>query len=206
MTVIALPGFTRGPEHLGRLAQACEDAGWSCVRPLLAPRWLPVLYMDRRRLQGIATRILAEESGLPLVIVGHSAGAAAGCYLARVLLAQGADVRGVVLVDGVDSPSHLIRRSLPHLRGLRVAAVLAPPSPCNRQGALAAYLRDVPWVRVDVVEGAGHGDIEGAGVPIYRRACGDASDEATADRVLDAVLAAIDWAGGCDGDDEAASS
>ncbi len=202
LVVVALPGFTRSPKHLIRLAQACERVGWTCVRPDLAPRWLPVLYLDRRRLQRLAARLQERTSGSPLVLAGHSAGASAACYLAALLVARGAQVRGVVLIDGVDSPNHLIERSLPHLRGQRIAAVLAPPSPCNRDGALATHLLDLPQerveapeVRVELVAGAGHGDIEGAGIGVYRRACGDTSDEATAGRFLDAVVGAIAWAG-----------
>ena len=191
--VIALPGFTRGPEHLARLAAACNDAGLDCVRPALAPRWMPVLYMERHRLRTTAARLAESATGRPVVVAGHSAGAAAGCALAVDLLAQGIDVRGVVLIDGVDSPNRLIASSLPDLAGVRVAAVLAPPSPCNRHGALARVLAGWPDVRVTPVDGAGHGDIEGPGVAIYRRACGDTSDAATAARFLDAVMDAITW-------------
>ena len=205
LTVIALPGFTRGPEHLARFADACAERGWSCVRPILAPRWMPALYMDRRRLQSLARALVREGLTGPVVVAGHSAGAAAGCYLATVLGARGfgvrgvgvrgVGVRGVVLIDGVDSPNGLIRRSLPHLANQRIAAVFAPPSPCNRHGALQRYLADRPGIRSELVEGAGHGDIEGARLTVYRRACGDASDAPTADRFLDAVLSAIAWAG-----------
>ena len=189
-TVVALPGFTRGPQHLTRLVEACRSAGYRAEAIGLAPRWLPVLYMSTAHLRGIADRIVATVQG-PIVIVGHSAGAAAGTYLASVLRERGADVRGLVYVDGVDSPNHLIRDHLGDLDGVRVAAVLAPPSPCNREGALQRYLADCPQVDVQVVAGAGHGDIEGAGLGIYRRACRDTSTPATADLVLATVLAEI---------------
>jgi pimeloyl-ACP methyl ester carboxylesterase len=194
--VVALHGFTRGPQSLARLAAACNEAGFGCVRPSFAPRWLPVLYMDKHHLRRVARRLAARIEGDPIVVAGHSAGAAAGCYLAVELLRLGRDVRGVVLIDGVDSPTHLIASMLPHLRDVRLAAVLAPPSPCNRQGALERHLEDCPGVRVRVIEGAGHGDVEGAGIAVYRRACGDASDEATAARFLGAVVEAIEWAAG----------
>ncbi len=189
-TVVALPGFTRGPSHLDRLARAVNDVGLRCVRPALAPRWLPVLYMSRSRLRDVARRLI--DGGVTsAVIVGHSAGAAAGTYLAAYLRHIGVDVRGLVLVDGVDSPNHLIASTLPELGDLPVAAILAPPSPCNRNGALQRFLLDVPGVQVAVIDGAGHGDIEGAGRGIYRRACGDTSDADTADEVLRAVVDAI---------------
>ena len=191
--VIALPGFTRGPAQLARLAAACEDRGWACIRPALAPRWLPALYMAPRRLRGMAGRLAPELTDRSVVVAGHSAGGAAGCALTAELRRVGVQVRGLVLIDGVDSPNHLISRVLPGLLDLRIAAVLAPPSPCNRQAQLEAFLRGYPSVRVEVVPGAGHGDIEGAGIGIYRRMCNDQSDAATADVVLARVCAAIDW-------------
>ena len=74
----------------------------------------------------------------PFVLVGHSAGAAAACFIAR-LLAEGesTSLNGLVLIDGVSSPNHLIRRSLPFLASTPVAAVLAPPS-LQPQRAIAA--------------------------------------------------------------------
>lgn len=163
------------------------------MRPELAPRWMPVLYMQRSRLRGIARRLALRAQG-PVVVAGHSAGAAAGTYLALQLARMGVDVRGLVLIDGVDSPNHLIASTMPTLREvprLRIEAVLAPASPCNRQGALAAALAHEPGIHVSVVPGAGHGDIEGGGSAVYQRACGDRGDEAAARRMLDAVVAAI---------------
>lgn len=192
--VVALPGFTRGPSHLERLARACNGRGYDCVRPVLAPRWMPVLYLHGLRVREVARRLAGQVDGRPVVVAGHSAGAAAGCALAVELRTMGVDVRGIVLIDGVDSPNHLIAGNLPRLADVRIAAVLAPPSPCNRDGALAAQLTHMPQARVELVDGAGHGDIEGAGIGIYRRVCQDTSDGATADRFLAAVLDAIDWA------------
>lgn len=189
-TVVALPGFTRGPAHLDRLARAVNDVGFPCVRPTLAPRWMPILYMSRSRLRDVARR-LVDGGVTSAVIVGHSAGAAAGTYLADYLRLIGVDVRGLVLVDGVDSPNHLIASSLPELRDIPVAAILAPPSPCNRNGALQRLLLDAPGAQITVIDGAGHGDIEGAGRGVYRRACRDTSDAVTADAVLRAVVDAI---------------
>ena len=189
--VVALHGFTRSPQNLQRLADACSARGWACVRPALAPRMLPALYMDRRRLTGLAGRLAPSLAGREVAVVGHSAGAAAGTFLAGALLDAGVDVRGLVMVDGVDSPNHLIARGIDRLEGLSVSAVLAPASRCNRDGALGRFLAAYPWVRSETVAGAGHGDIEGAGIGIYRRACGDDSDAATVDRVMAAVLAGI---------------
>lgn len=168
---------------------------------MLAPRWLPVLYMVPSRLHDIARRIAREAGERPIVVAGHSAGGSAGVAIAAELIAEHANIRGLVLIDGVESPNHLIARRLPELEGLRIAAVLAPPSPCNRQAQLEGYLAGFPWVRSEVVAGAGHGDIEGAGIGVYRKACKDASDEATADLFLSRVIEAIRWALGGDDDD-----
>lgn len=187
------PGFTRQPHDLALFAAECEERGWAVLAQSLAPRGLPFLYMVPSRLRRIARTIALDSHSVPLVLVGHSAGASAACYLAEHLIAFGSDVRGVVLVDGVDSPNHLIRRSLPALRGVRVAAVLAPPSACNRDGLLERKLVAYPWVRLEVVAGAGHGDIEGDGIAVYRRMCKDTSTPHVAKEFRRAVLASMDW-------------
>jgi pimeloyl-ACP methyl ester carboxylesterase len=191
--VVALPGFTRRPPHLARLAEACNAVGLACLRPSLAPAWNPALYMSRRHLRKLADRLAPALHDRPVVVAGHSAGAAAGAFLALQWSRAGVDLRGIVLIDGVDSPNRLIAESLPSL-DTRVAAVVAPPSPCNRQGALQASLTGLGGVRVRCVEGAGHGDVEGPGVALYRWACGQGADEAAAGRFLREVLEAIEWA------------
>ena len=97
-------------------------------------------------------------------------------------------MRGLVLADGVDSPNGLIRQNLHQLRSLRVSAVGAEPSACNRHGRLGESLRALSWVHRVNVPGAGHGDFEGHGTAIYRRACGDTSSEETSDIYRRAVV------------------
>jgi len=130
--------------------------------------------MSAPRLRGIARHITRTCSGAPVVVVGHSAGAAAGCFLALTLRSE-CDVRGLVMVDGVDSPNWLIRRYLPNLQSMRVSAVFADASPCNRNGKLEREIVGLPWVHSVHVPGAGHGDFEGHGLAIYIRVCGDRS-------------------------------
>jgi pimeloyl-ACP methyl ester carboxylesterase len=130
----------------------------------------------------VARRLTPRLSGGPVALVGHSAGAAAASWMATELLDAGADVRGLVYVDGVESPTRLIERSWPRLAGLPVRAACAPPSRCNRQGRLAEWLSSAPGdVECVVIEGAGHGDVEGPTSAVYRYACGDeSSDQARA--------------------------
>lgn len=191
-TVLALHGFTRGPRHLTAFGEACQQQGWACVRPSLAPRWFPILMNDRRHLMRIAGRLAA--SGRltgSVVIVGHSAGAATGTWITPILVRSGIDVAGLIYVDGNDSPNHLIERAWPDVANVPVRAVMAPPSPCNRQGRLSDFLEQRRPGNVTVVADAGHGDLEMTGAAIYRRTCGDRSGPAQWQAVLTAVLAAI---------------
>lgn len=188
-TVVALHGFTRAPRHLAAFSGACQRKGWNCLRPALAPPWMPILMNSRRNLDRVVDRMV--DSGRlsgGVVIVGHSAGAAAGSWMAPRLIAAGVDVRGLVFVDGNDSPNHLIERSWPLLTDVPVRAVLAPPSPCNRHGRLAQFLELHRPDSVKVIEGAGHGDIEMLGAAVYRRVCGDAPGPVQWRLVMDAVL------------------
>lgn len=191
-TVLALHGFTRGPQHLSAFSEACLRAGWNCLRPLVAPRWLPILVNDRGHLARVAERLAASGRLFgPVVVVGHSAGAAAGSWMTPVLERAGVDVRGLVFVDGNDSPNHLIQRAWPELHGLPIRAVQAPPSPCNRGGRLAAFLSAHRPGSVTVIPGAGHGDIEMHRGAIYRRVCGDISEPNVWAQVQHAVLTEV---------------
>lgn len=197
MTVVALHGFTRKPENLAAFSEACQRRGWNCVRPALAPRWFPVLTNNRRHLTGIAQRLIRSDrlTG-QVVVVGHSAGAAAGSWMTPVFLAAGVDVRGLVYVDGNDSPNHLIERAWPGLANVPIRAVAAPPSPCNRHGRLTDFLELHRPGCVVVVPSSGHGDIEMSGAQIYRRTCGDSSRapqwRVVQGAVLDAVTDVLD--------------
>jgi hypothetical protein len=149
--------------------------------------------MSTIHLRGIAREVARRSAGSPVAVVGHSAGSAAGCFLASTL--RGAsDVRGLVMVDGVDSPNGLIRRYLPSLEPLRVSAVFADPSPCNRHGKLEREIVAFPWVHCVHVPGAGHGDFEGHAVPIYSRVCGDRSTPAISRDFRDEVMRQVEWA------------
>jgi pimeloyl-ACP methyl ester carboxylesterase len=192
-TVLALHGFTRGPQHLTAFGDACQRREWACVRPSLAPRWLPILMNDRRHLNRVAARLV--DSGRltgPVVVVGHSAGAAAGSWMTPTFIRAGIDVAGLVYVDGNDSPNHLIERAWPALAQVPIRAVMAPPSPCNRNGRLTEFLEKRRPGSVTIVAGAGHGDLEMTGATIYRRTCGDRSGPNEWRAVRLAVLAEVE--------------
>ena len=173
--VLVLPGFTRQASDLKLFVQQVHAAGLNCTALTLAPRFLPFMYMNTWHLRSLASKIKVDFPHSSVVLVGHSAGAAAATYMATVLLEIGVRVKGVIYADGVDSPNHLIARYLPQLDGTPVHAVLAPSSPCNRKGRLERFLIDYPWVGATFVAGAGHGDIEGTGVAVYRKYCNDTS-------------------------------
>lgn len=191
-TVVALHAFTRGPQHLSAFADACRREGWTCVRPVVAPRWLPILTNSPRHIARVAKRLIASgRLDTPVVIVGHSAGAAAGAWMTPILRSAGVDVVGLVFVDGNDSPNHLIERSWAELSDVPIRAVMAPPNPCNRRGRLTAFLEGRRPGSTVTVPGSGHGDLEMLGAGVYRRACGDCSGPSQWRKVQQEVIDAI---------------
>ena len=188
-SAVLLHAFTRGPQHLRVLSSTLTRRGVATVRPSLSAWDWRHGINNSRYLTSVADRISRGLPGGPVVVVGHSAGAAAGAWIAAELLARAVPVRRLVMVDGVESPAHLIRRAWPRLEPVDIVDVCAPPSRCNREGELAAWLssqeRDA---RLVMIEGSGHGDIEVAPSAIYSWACGDDSTDETKQRVLHTVV------------------
>ena len=189
-TVVAIvfPAFTRSARDLSGFVAKLTNVGFDARAITLAPRALPTLYCYRRHLRAVANSICEANPDRPIIMMGHSAGAAAATYVAQQLMSLGGDIRGVVLIDGVDSPNHLIAKSLPRLDRVNIGAVLASPSPCNRQGLLGRYLAAYPQVRVIQVPGAGHGDIEGGTSSVYRRVCGDVQNPEAVSQFQNTVI------------------
>ncbi len=192
--IIAVHGFTRSPEHLEAFARSCMTQTCSVVRPRLGSLNYATSMNRATVVSSLATEmaLIVEEFNVPVVVVGHSAGAAAGSWLAAELLDAGVDVQGLVSVEGVESPTHLIERSWPRIERLPSFAVAAPPSRCNRGGALVQWLRERRSGEFGaVVAGSGHGDIEGQEHPVYRWACGDRSTPQIRATVRDLVIAQV---------------
>lgn len=185
---IVFPAFTRCAADLGGFTTELRTHGFEASAVTLAPKVFPVLYCVKSHLDAVAGEIAQKYAHRSVVLLGHSAGAAAAAYVASVLRKSLVQIRGVIFIDGVDSPNRLIAKSLPSLEGYSIGAVLAPPSPCNRRGALQKFLTGFPRADVAVIPGAGHGDIEGGDKKIYRLACGDRSDAVTAERFTTAVI------------------
>jgi pimeloyl-ACP methyl ester carboxylesterase len=191
-TAVVLHGFTRSPHDLGVLAARCEELGARSLRPALGSLWWPSSTTNSRHLDVVVERLAPMCADGPVAVIGHSAGGAAGAWIAAGLAGIGLSVRGLVLVDAVESPTGLIRRAWPRLAGIRVRAACAPPSRCNRDGALAAWLGEQRGdVAVVEVPGSGHGDIEDAAGAVYRWACGDDPARPAAPRLLGLT---VDWA------------
>ena len=190
---IAVHGFTRRPSDLDMLARACAEQSLVVLRPGLSSFFWPHSTNNAAYLTQVAAELAVRVPAVPCVVVGHSAGAAAGSWLALQLRALGCDIRGVVYVDGVESPTGLIRRAWPIIGGLRVRALCAPPSRCNRQGRLYTWLGEQRGDVVrEVVPGSGHGDIEGGSAAVYRWGCGDSSGPQVKAAVLSRTLTFID--------------
>lgn len=184
-----LHGFSRAPRHLRVLSERLNGRGVATVRPALSA-WIWRRSNNNAAYLGqVAERLARGLPDGPVVVAGHSAGAAAGAWMAAELAARGVDVRRLVLVDGVENPTHLIARAWPRLAEVDVVAVLASPSPCNRHGQLGQWLRAQPRdVRILDIADSGHGAIEGFASAVYARACDDRSTDQTRELVISTVV------------------
>lgn len=189
MIAILFPGFTRPNSALDPLAQALRLAGVEVQQPQLTRRWWPVDYMSSGRQRRVAGEIRG--SCAPVILVGHSAGAAAACGVASML----DEVQGIVMVDGVDSPRHHIRRYLDSsTRPSPITALCGAPGPCNRYGALChllagrgIHIENYPWMS--------HGAIEPPGTSVYERLCRTRVTPVEHQRALELVVRAVLRAG-----------
>lgn len=186
-------GFTRTPRALDGLAGCLADRGISSVRPWLRSLRRADGFNDPGHLAELGREISAAAAGRALIGIGHSAGAAAVVHMA----AESGRFRGLLLIDGVDSPWRPMSRGLSALADVPILVVAGEPSPCNRHGEaiglLAARRPGALGVRIT---GGGHGDIERVRVgrrarAVYRLACQDRSGP---DEVRLLELLVVDWA------------
>jgi pimeloyl-ACP methyl ester carboxylesterase len=185
-------GFTRSPERLQSLTDRLVAEGLTVIRPRLGALSPRTAMSRASALASIVDGIrrIGLDPALRWVVIGHSAGAAAGTWMAAELIGTGVDMRGLVYADGVESPTRLIAGAWSQVAHLPVFDVCAEPSRCNRQGGLADWLRPRrEGVFGVLVPGGGHGDVEGRQLAIYRWACGDRSPESTRETVLDVLVA-----------------
>lgn len=188
MLVVALfAGFTRPHTALNSLAISLRDAGFATEQPEICRRWWPLDYLSEHRQRMVAMRLRTGHPRAVFILVGHSAGAAAACGVARFL---GSAVRGIVSVDGVDSPTRSIRSTLSNLSAPFVALCGASSS-CNRHGALCRELSGRPGVQVLDCSWMPHGAVEPPGTVLYERVCGGQVTLAQHERAINEVVAAV---------------
>jgi pimeloyl-ACP methyl ester carboxylesterase len=181
---VLVHGFTRRGRHLDPLAVSLGSVGINTVAPDLGSfNWFRSTN-NPRYLNQVAAELGSVVTG-PVVLIGHSAGAAAAGHLATRLT----QVRGLVFVDGNESPTRLLSNAWPHIAHLPMIAICAPPNRCNRGGRFARWAQEqgIPGC---VVPGMGHGDIEGVERGIYRWACGPAGSQETRERTCALVTEA----------------
>lgn len=190
---VLFPGFTRPPSATDSLRVALAKVGMESIAPNLSRRWWPIDYMSSRRHSRVADELVDWNPGRSFVLVGHSAGAAAATGVAGYLAARvEGRVKGMVFIDGVDSPRATIRHALageiPPL-----IALCGAPSPCNRHGALCRLLGQYPPRDVQLVDCSwmSHGAIEPPGTRVYERACQSVVNEGEHQRALEVAVAAI---------------
>lgn len=183
---IVVHGFTRRGRDLDALAERLGQRGISTVAPDVGSFYWPRSTNNASYLDQVAARIADVVTG-PCVLVGHSAGAAAAAHLATGL----AQVRGIVFVDGNESPTKLLERAWPRIQQVPMVAICAPPNRCNRSGRFAGWAQahGIPGC---VIPGMGHGDIEGADRWMYRLACGSPGTAQTRALTLQVVTDAAE--------------
>lgn len=186
--VVLFAGFTRPASALDALATELQRAGFVTEQPVLCRRWWPLDYMSKRRQQSVAHSLRARFPSATFLLVGHSAGAAAACGVAEFL---GPAVRGLVFIDGVDSPRRGIERYLSGSHAPIVALCGAAGS-CNRHGALCDHLAGMTGIAVVPNPWMPHGAIEPPGTVVYERACRCTVTKEQHARALTEAVAAVE--------------
>ncbi len=166
-------GFARGARHLAGLADLLAAHGIAVVRPDLASLrpWHslhdPVFLTSAALTIARAVEVgIPQRAGVPVGSawwgIGHSAGAGVVAHAAGVLGHRGErdDVRGLILLDPVDSVGGLLSGALPSCDGLAMEVAALAPSRCNRHGAMLDVLRGRAATSIATFPTLSHADPE----------------------------------------------
>lgn len=213
-------GFFRANEHVGALAAKMAGAGLVVVAPTI-PSVQPScafndvvgfvpnfarLFVDINHAQGAlltsarraasAARVRVRRLPTRLAFVGHSAGGAAVTLAAKELVTvypeQGVRLRGLVLLDPVETFARTMQASLPSLAQVPILALSGRPSGCNadRSGTDAVLALGRSFSGVDFPTGS-HCDAEGiSGNPVL---CGLVCGSVRASNVWALHTLAVGW-------------
>jgi alpha-beta hydrolase superfamily lysophospholipase len=184
-------GFARSPKHLSALTQRLVDAGIEVLAPHLPSLRRHRLLDDPDLLNELARRLplVSNTQDGRLVLVGHSVGGAALSHVAALLLQEGPEPLGLVLLDPNESLTGLMEPAMTALGGIGIHAAVAPPNRCNRSGQAAGWLSALENAEVVEIPNGSHCDAEGRADLACRMGCGSV-DPAAARMVSDL---AVDW-------------
>lgn len=152
-TLLVRPGFTRRCEHLaGTLRALARDTLWQvqCLQPEPG---------DGAGLADLAHHLAAQRQ--PLLLAGHSAGAAWAAALAAEAVRAGAPVAGLLMLDPVPAAGFDAALATLVAHAVPLRAWVAPRQACNAQGAARALLAARGATPVEAPPGATHADAEG---------------------------------------------
>ncbi|HAM24774.1 MAG TPA: hypothetical protein DHW34_05635 [Actinobacteria bacterium] len=202
LSVALFHGFGRGPDALDDLTSRLVAVGAEVLRPHLRSSGGSGGMNDIAVMGTIAQQVEAQRSpGVPLVIIGHSAGGQVALEAARTLVCDGADVRGVILIDGNASRERVLEPAYAQLvaHGVPVRLIAGAPGRCNRGGRLEKWLSENAsgFAGVRVLTGR-HCDVEGERADLAcRLLCGGVKDSRNVEVLMSLVREwVIEWSTG----------
>lgn len=202
LSVALFHGFGRGPDALDDLTSRLVAVGAEVLRPHLRSSGGSGGMNDIAVMGTIAHQVEAQRApGVPLVVIGHSAGGQVALEAARTLVCDGADVRGVILIDGNASRERVLEPAYAQLvaHGVPVRLIAGAPGRCNRGGRMEKWLSENAsgFAGVRVLTGR-HCDVEGERADLAcRLLCGGVKDPRNVEVLMSLVREwAIEWSTG----------